>query len=131
MDPFKHFLSTEGCSSSESGWTRYLASPMQDDSECSENNYSNNHNIKDDVDDGEGNSDDSMVSDASSAPSHHQYKHKDGPGSHSNTHVKPDKSDYTSKHYSSRKEVKKEVKKSGENSGKSKKRLDGQAKNRK
>ncbi|XWS30844.1 hypothetical protein CRYUN_Cryun23aG0025800 [Craigia yunnanensis] len=130
MDPFKHFLSTEGCSNNESGWTRYLASPTQDDFECSEDNYNNNHNIKDDVDDGEGNSDDSMVSDASSAPSHRQYKHKDGQGSHSKAHIKQDKGDYTSKH-SSRKEAKKDVKKSAENSGKSKKRVSGQAKYRK
>ncbi|XVF31652.1 hypothetical protein REPUB_Repub17cG0009700 [Reevesia pubescens] len=127
MDPSKHFQSTEECSSSESGWTRYLTSPTQDDFECSEDNYNNNHNIKDDVYDGEGNSDDSMVSDASSAPSHHQYKHKDGQGSHSNANVKHDKGDYTSKH-SSRKEAKKEVKKSAENSGKSKKQLGGQVK---
>ncbi|XP_022759921.1 serine/threonine-protein kinase rio2-like [Durio zibethinus] len=137
MDPLKHFLRTEGCSSSESGWTRYLVSPMQDDSECSEDNYNNNHNTKnndddDDDDDGEGNSDDSMVSDASSAPTHHQYKHIGGRGSHSNAHLKHDKGDYSSKH-SSRKEAKKEVKKSAENSGKSKKRLrvGGQPKYRK
>ena len=130
MDPFKHVLSTEGCSSNESGWTRYLASPTQDDFECSEDNYNNNHKIKVDVDDGEENSDDSMVSDASSAPSHHQYKHKDDQGSHSNAHLKHDKGDYSSKH-SSRNEAKKEVKMSAENSGKSKKRLGGQAKSRK
>ncbi|XP_017974402.1 PREDICTED: uncharacterized protein LOC18601823 isoform X2 [Theobroma cacao] len=116
MDPLKHFPSKEGCSSSESGWTRYLASPMQDDFECSEDNY-NKYSIKDDDDndgdDGEGNSDDSMVSDASSAPSHHQYKHDEG--------------DYAGKH-SSRKEGKKEAKKSVKNSGKSKRRLGGQAK---
>ncbi|XP_021296771.1 uncharacterized protein LOC110426010 [Herrania umbratica] len=127
MDPFKHFLSKEGCSSSESGWTRYLASPMQDDFEGSEDNY-NKYSIKDD--DGEGNSDDSMVSDASSAPSHHQYKHKDGQGSHSSAHLNHDKGDYASKH-SSRKEGKKEAKKSVENSGKSKRKLGGQERYRK
>ncbi|XVF20901.1 hypothetical protein REPUB_Repub12eG0043300 [Reevesia pubescens] len=103
---------------------------MQDDFECGEDNHKNNHNIKDDFDDGEGSSDDSMVSDASSAPSHHQYKHKDGQGSHSNAHLKHDKSDYSSKH-SLRKDAKKELKKSAENSGKSKKRLGGQPKYRK
>ncbi|XWS36884.1 hypothetical protein CRYUN_Cryun20dG0123500 [Craigia yunnanensis] len=130
MDPFKHFLSTEGRSSSESGWTRYLASPMEDDFQCSEDNYNNNHNIKDDVDNGEGYSDDSMVSDASSAPSHHQYKHKDGQDSHGSDHLKHDKGDYSS-NQSSRKEAKTKVKKSAENSGKSKKRFGSQAKSRK
>lgn len=118
MDPSKHFLSTEGCSSSESGWTTYL-----------EDNYNNNQNIKDD-DYGEGNSDDSMVSDASSAPIHYQYKHKDGQGSHGYAHLKHDKADHSSK-YSSRKEPKKEVKKSAENSSKSKKKPGSQAKSRK
>ncbi|XVE72242.1 hypothetical protein DITRI_Ditri11bG0023800 [Diplodiscus trichospermus] len=127
MDPFKHFLSTEGYSSSESGWTRYLASPTRDDFECIEDNYDNNHNIKDD---GEGNSDDSMASDASSAPTHHQYKHKDGQGSHGNAHGKHDKGDNTSKH-SSRKDTKKEAKTIAENSGKSKTKLGSQAKYRK
>ncbi|XVE78623.1 hypothetical protein DITRI_Ditri13aG0161100 [Diplodiscus trichospermus] len=109
MDPFRNFPSTEECSSSESGWTRYLGSPMEDDLECSEYNYNNNHKIKDDGDDGEGNSDDSMASDASSAPNHHQHKYKDGRGSHGNARVKHDKGDYSSKH-SSGKDAKKEVK---------------------
>ena len=130
MDPFKHFLSTEGRSSSESGWTSYLASPVQDDFECSEDNFNKKQNIKDDVDYGEGNSDDSMVSDASSAPSHHQYKQKDGQGSHNNAHVKHDKGDYTSKH-SSRKEAKKELKRVLKTVVNPKKRLGGQAKYRK
>ncbi|XVF81854.1 hypothetical protein PTKIN_Ptkin15bG0189000 [Pterospermum kingtungense] len=133
MDPFKHFPSTEGCSSSESGWTSYLAPPMEmeDDFQCSEDNYNNNHNIKHGVDDyGEGNSDDSMASDASSGPSHHQNKHKDVQGSHDNAYLKHDKADCSSKH-SSRKEAKKEVKKSAENNGKSKKKAGSQAKSRK
>ncbi|KAK8614826.1 hypothetical protein V6N13_068615 [Hibiscus sabdariffa] len=124
MDPFKQFVGPEECSSSESGWTSYLASPMEEDYGCSEENYNSNHNIRDDVYDGEGNSDDSMVSDASSAPSHHHQhnKHKDGQGSHG-------KYNSTSKH-SSRREAKKETKKSSENGGKSKKGLGGQAKSR-
>ncbi|OMO52660.1 hypothetical protein CCACVL1_29131 [Corchorus capsularis] len=132
MDPFKHFASQEGCSSSESGWTGYIASPMQEDSEYSEDNYKNNYTIKDDDDDvhGEGNSDDSTVSDASSAPSHYQYKHREGQASHGSANLKVDKGDYSSKH-SSRKEAKKEAKKSTENSGKTKRRLGGLARYRK
>ncbi|MBA0548248.1 hypothetical protein Golax_016191, partial [Gossypium laxum] len=82
MDPFKQFLSTEECSSAESGWTQYLVSNIEDN--------------------GEGASDDSMVSDASSGPSKHRYKHEDGEckGSHGNAHRK----------YGSCKEVKNEAK---------------------
>ncbi|WCJ25490.1 hypothetical protein M5689_007369 [Euphorbia peplus] len=67
----KHHLNTEGCSSSESGWTMYLASPMQqDDDQCSYDVIENYHYpvSKDGQD-----SDDSMASDASSGP-HHQHK---------------------------------------------------------
>ncbi|XVF71379.1 hypothetical protein PTKIN_Ptkin12aG0033000 [Pterospermum kingtungense] len=112
--PFKHFLSTEGCSSNESGWTRYIVSHMQDDVD----------------DDGDGNSDDSTVSDASSAPSYHQYnKHKDGrAGNRNNVPVQHDKGDYSTSKRSSHKEAEKGMKKNAENSGKSKKRLGGQGK---
>lgn len=113
MDPLKHFQSTEECSSHESGWTTYLVSATQD-------NYSKEHDIiKDDHSDG--NSDDSMVSDASSAPSHdhHNYKHKDG--DHNNVYNKHE-GDHTSRR-SSLKEAKKEVNKNAESStGKSKKK---------
>ncbi|KAE8666944.1 Detected protein of unknown function [Hibiscus syriacus] len=98
---------------------------MEEDYECSEENYNSNRNTKDYVHDCEGNSDDSMVSDASSAPSHHhhqQNKQKDGQGSHGK---------YNSSKHSTRKEAKKETRKSSENSSKSKKGLGGQAKSRK
>lgn len=62
----------EECSSSESGWTTYIASTYDDSNSSSEskgykNNYQNEY-----VEDGE--SDDSMASDASSGPSHHQCR---------------------------------------------------------
>ncbi|KAK8287894.1 hypothetical protein V6Z11_D07G085300 [Gossypium hirsutum] len=103
MDPFKQFLSTEECSSAESGWTQYLVSHKED-------RYKEYRNIEDN---GEGASDDSMVSDASSGPSKHRYKHEDGKckGSHGNAHHK----------YGSCKEVKNEAK----TSGKSKRRQRG------
>ncbi|TQD81983.1 hypothetical protein C1H46_032446 [Malus baccata] len=79
MEPLRNFYGTEGCSSSESGWTTYIASPMQEDEpECSnieDVGYENHHHIayltrkKVGKDDNE--SDDSMASDASSGPSHH------------------------------------------------------------
>lgn len=97
MDPFKQFVSTEECSSAESGWTLYLVS----------------HEYRKIEDNGEGASDDSTVSDASSGPSKRRYKHKDGEckGSHGNAHHK---------HGSC-----KEVKNKTETSGKSKRRHRG------
>ncbi|KAF8010078.1 hypothetical protein BT93_J0902 [Corymbia citriodora subsp. variegata] len=77
----------EGFSSSESGWTMYIASPMkEDDSGCTEASWVTQ---KDKITatspcgnrrkEGSDDSDDSMASDASSGPSHHQQKHgKDG-----------------------------------------------------
>ncbi|KAL6324529.1 hypothetical protein AAG906_013341 [Vitis piasezkii] len=76
---------TEGCSSSESGWTMYIASPMHEgDSECSGNDDDNNihitnFNYGDGKDEG---SDDSMASDASSGPSHHEQACENGQDSH-------------------------------------------------
>ncbi|XP_038990709.1 uncharacterized protein LOC120113726 [Hibiscus syriacus] len=115
MDPLKQFPSTEEFSNIESGWTRYLAfSSVEDDFRWREDN------IKDD--DGEEASDDSTVSDASSAPSRHRYEHKDdqGKGSqgHGHANLKHDKGDY-----SSCKEVKKEVERGAKNSGEPKQRL--------
>ncbi|EEF31573.1 conserved hypothetical protein [Ricinus communis] len=81
MDSSKH---TEGCSSSESGWTMYIASPMQEDgNDCSDDTDDGNHHndviINDRHDHADDNeqqdSDDSMASDASSGP-HHQYRYE-------------------------------------------------------
>ncbi|KAK8611592.1 hypothetical protein V6N13_131639 [Hibiscus sabdariffa] len=121
MDPLKQFMSTEEFSNIESGWTGYLACSVEDDFGCSKDNYKNYHNIKNY--DGEGASDDSMVSDASSVPSQHRYKHKDGQGKGSQGHgrarLKHDKSDY-----SSCKEVEKELGSGTKNRGdESKRRL--------
>ncbi|XP_038699397.1 protein SOB FIVE-LIKE 3-like [Tripterygium wilfordii] len=75
MDLSKHASSKEGCSSSESGWTMYITSPMgKDDEECTGDDNSDRHIEEDDrnTDDPEKESDDSMASDASSGPSHQQ-----------------------------------------------------------
>ncbi|KAJ6421504.1 hypothetical protein OIU84_028804 [Salix udensis] len=95
MDPYKHISGAEGCSSSESGWTMYLASPMQED-EDDEGSYDGGNNseaahmaryknqyaaVEDEV------SDDSMASDASSGP-HHQNNHENGHGTVSFKHSK-------------------------------------------
>ncbi|KAK9925339.1 hypothetical protein M0R45_033666 [Rubus argutus] len=80
MESYKHLLSTEGCSSSESGWTTYIASPMEEnEAQCSYDDFEYNYNRLQvtpalkrlDKDDNGG--DDSMASDASSGPSHHQH----------------------------------------------------------
>ena len=77
MDSYKQLSGAEGCSSSESGWTMYIASPMQeDDAGCSNDSEENDDfyggNKKEKqrmkIDDAE--SDDSMASDASSGPVH-------------------------------------------------------------
>ncbi|XP_057989136.1 protein SOB FIVE-LIKE 4-like [Hevea brasiliensis] len=71
-----------GTSSKESGWTTYIASPIQENhhhhddddhsndkqADCKKGNYNK-------VDDGT-ESDDSMASDASSGPSHHEFPSK-------------------------------------------------------
>ncbi|KAG6743054.1 hypothetical protein POTOM_053999 [Populus tomentosa] len=85
MDSYKQILGAEGCSSSESGWTTYLASPEQEDEDdegsydgdnYKAHNVSNNYHyaaVAGEV------SDDSMASDASSGP-HHQNTHENGRG---------------------------------------------------
>ncbi|GAV60074.1 hypothetical protein CFOL_v3_03605 [Cephalotus follicularis] len=86
MESSKHPVGTEESSSSESGWTMYINSPKQeDDPECSaavddDDNYENKESQKDDSEDHDKDSDDSMVSDASSGPSHHQRKPGNGKG---------------------------------------------------
>ncbi|KAI6670449.1 hypothetical protein NL676_005334 [Syzygium grande] len=104
----------EGFSSSESGWTMYIASPMkEDDSGCTEASWvtqkdkittaSHSENRRKE---GSEDSDDSMASDASSGPSHHQQHGEDGCS-------KPDK---TEERFSNEKSKRKEKKK-GKGSG--------------
>lgn len=63
----------EECSSSESGWTAYIASTY-DDSSNSSSERKGYKNYKNDYVEEDGESDDSMASDASSGPSHHEYR---------------------------------------------------------
>ncbi|XP_043700328.1 protein SOB FIVE-LIKE 4-like [Telopea speciosissima] len=64
MEPSSQlFGETEECSSSESGWTTYIASPVHcDDTQEDDDD--------DDEKDGNNDSDDSMASDASTGPNH-------------------------------------------------------------
>ncbi|ONK69417.1 uncharacterized protein A4U43_C05F22650, partial [Asparagus officinalis] len=81
---FSSMESSEECSSSESGWTKYLASPIHDDDDDEggddddgyghedggvEDHGSRKRSKNDSDDDKDDNDDDSMASDASSGPS--------------------------------------------------------------
>ncbi|PQM39407.1 uncharacterized protein Pyn_14373 [Prunus yedoensis var. nudiflora] len=121
MDPFRNISSIEGCSSSESGWTTYIASPVQeDDAECSNTedaDYDNHNRIKyhakDKIVEDDNESDDSMASDASSGPSHHHHlvssKSKDSKAASGFGFKRNNKQ---SKHKSTRKQEKKSGEKS-------------------
>ncbi|KAG6618030.1 hypothetical protein I3842_Q134000 [Carya illinoinensis] len=98
MEPYKDLLGAEErTSSSESGWTMYIASPYieEEDTECSDNHDKRQIRInrqkyvkkKEDDD-----SDDSLTSDASSVPSYRRHdSHSRGQGSHGTSRSKPEK----------------------------------------
>ncbi|KAJ8751813.1 hypothetical protein K2173_026004 [Erythroxylum novogranatense] len=93
MDPFKQMFGKEGCGSSESGWTIYIASSMEED-DYDFNDHEEHQDYNDDgaiCNDEHGNetedSDDSMISDASSVP-HRECKRDDGQSSHGRTSSK-------------------------------------------
>lgn len=141
MASSKHPLGAEGSSSSESGWTMYIASPTpmgeeeEEDVECSEDQKSDddddkrrrhitNHNHlkkKEDDDD----SDDSLASDASSGGSSHRHHTQysrgqdSGYGHGTSRNSKQDKS-YMMNKFSSRKNGNKQEKKRVENSSRKK-----------
>lgn len=119
---YKHTSGSEGCSSSESGWTMYISSSMEeDDVEFNSNEsddkiksnivYHKDHARKPEYDIG---SDDSMASDASSGLRIPCYTHSHGEGSRVVARVKHDKKQ------SENKSTKKKEKKSGEKSTKRK-----------
>ena len=85
MDSSKAFGGSEECSSSESGWTKYIASPTHEDGLNENDDYNDLGADKkgDNTDDDHG-SDDSMASDASSGPSHPNLHY----GSHLSGHFK-------------------------------------------
>lgn len=81
-------MGSEGCSSSESGWTMYISSPIkEDDAEIRNSNISDEKKMKKqfvyhtNAEDDFG-SDDSMTSDASSGPRLHCNSRSHGKGSH-------------------------------------------------
>ncbi|XP_010905772.1 uncharacterized protein [Elaeis guineensis] len=98
----------EECSSSESGWTMYLASPMHDngDSDDHDDLEEDDARGEDDDDDGDGGGsnnnssvgkdegdeedDDSMASDASTGRAHNKYSYRKSDGIKALDHPKPD-----------------------------------------
>lgn len=80
MKPSQIFGGEEECESSESGWTMYIGSPIEDvDEELSDDG---DNDDDDDITqaDPEVESDDSMASDASSGPSHNNQHWGNGKG---------------------------------------------------
>ncbi|PIA57567.1 hypothetical protein AQUCO_00600347v1 [Aquilegia coerulea] len=114
MDASDHvFEEAEECTSNESGWTMYIASPMHDDDD--------DENDDGDLSDGEehedDDSDDSMLSDASSGPSHLQEplgKVDDGHGFSTSFNNSKKKDDSDRKFYSYNKPNRQMEKKRGE-----------------
>ncbi|XP_041007561.1 protein SOB FIVE-LIKE 4-like [Juglans microcarpa x Juglans regia] len=100
MESYKDLLGAGRTSSSESGWTMYIASPYmeEEDAERSDNHDGDHHDkhqirinrkhVKKEDDD----SDDSLTSDASSVPSYRRHTHSRGQVSHGTSRSKPDKS---------------------------------------
>lgn len=88
MDSAKKIGDTEECSSNESGWTMYIASPIHennpDDDDADDESGTERKEYQDfhDSDGGDGESDDSMASDASSGPSHQGEPCGTNEGSH-------------------------------------------------
>lgn len=101
MESYKDLLGAGRTSSSESGWTMYIASPYmeEEDAERSDNDDGDHHDKRQNrinrkyVEKKEDNdSDDSLTSDASSVPSYRLHTHSRGQGSHGTSRSKPDKS---------------------------------------
>lgn len=119
MESFKDLLGADGHSSSESGWTMYFSSHIEEeDDKCSDNHDGDCHDkrqirnrkyVKKKEDDG---SDDSLTSDASSVPSTYirHTGHSHAQGSHDTSRSKPDKT-YNENTFSFRKDAKKQEKK--------------------
>ncbi|KAJ6312442.1 hypothetical protein OIU76_011804 [Salix suchowensis] len=99
-----------GASGSESGWTNYIASPIKendfdDDNADSKNKQGDCRKGSYGNDDGGGESDDSLTSDASSGPSHPEIPCRSNEGS-----VKTGPSKYATGKYSSKAKHQKKLK---------------------
>lgn len=74
MDP----SDAEECHSSESGWTKYLGSNINDSGYREDGHNSDYGGVRSQPENGVSDDDDSMASDASSGPSHRGQKKYDG-----------------------------------------------------
>lgn len=85
-DSSENLGGTEECNSSESGWTIYIASPIHENDDDSDDSYNSTERkgYKDyrSDDGGDAASDDSLASDASSGPSHQGGPCRTKEGSH-------------------------------------------------
>ncbi|EOA17663.1 hypothetical protein CARUB_v10006032mg [Capsella rubella] len=118
-------MEKEECSSSESGWTTYISSPIEvDEEEVVDQDYQEVYNMYSYFSKGETeeernkDSDDSMASDASSGPNYHQRYHqknkalelKNGKIEGNNTKSKNDIDKKTSNSYKKKEKKKRETK---------------------
>ncbi|GMP58395.1 hypothetical protein CsSME_00022076 [Camellia sinensis var. sinensis] len=112
MESSKAIEVIEGCSSCESGWTMYIASPIHedniyddhDDGGDGDDDRGTDNKKGDDINDNDDNeSDDSMASDASSGPSHRELPYGSRNASHVLDHSKDLKGKNGSKYSSDKK----------------------------
>ncbi|OIW17309.1 hypothetical protein TanjilG_22421 [Lupinus angustifolius] len=117
MDSYKQIWGAEGCSSSESGWTMYIDSPVQDDDAGCSNEYDGYREVygenrrKKQGNKVDEESDDSMASDASSGPIQYQNSYARGESSQGIAVSKKDKQDHGSKCSSRKNNANKQEKK--------------------
>ncbi|KAJ4974504.1 hypothetical protein NE237_007678 [Protea cynaroides] len=122
MESSQLFGGTEECSSSESGWTTYIVSPVhsddtQDEDYDEEDDGDDNDDHDNDGKDSNDDSDDSMASDASTGPNHGEGEDRyenSGEGDHDMTHFKHDQEENDNKCYSYTKAYRQKEKKTDE-----------------
>ncbi|XP_010261658.1 PREDICTED: prostatic spermine-binding protein-like [Nelumbo nucifera] len=126
MESSQLFGGTEECSSSESGWTMYIASPIHND-----DGDDDHHDYEEEDDDGnDGNSsdddndsDDSMASDASTGPSHREHPFEHGEDGHGVGRLEHDQDEADDEYYP-HKSSHRNMKKGGERRGTRKEKED-------
>lgn len=117
---------SEECCSSESGWTMYIASPVDDDNDSDDDDHSPDKTVhSNDKDEDYAGSDDSMASDASSGPSHRELPYPSNKGSRVSGNSKHSVSEDQSKYSSGKKPNKKVEKKTNEKRIKGEKEVPG------
>lgn len=116
---------SEECCSSESGWTTYIGSPVDDNNDDDDDHSTDKTVDKDEKDEDEDGSDDSMASDASSGPSHRGLPYGSSKGSRVSGNSKHSESQDQSKFPSGKKQYKQVEKKVNEKRIKGEKEVTG------